>query len=50
MFNDPLAVTRLQEAYLKEKQALEVAIKNKTVVEEQNNDIQDTTELQNQEQ
>ena len=50
LFNDPLAVTRLQEAYLKEKQALEVAIKNKTVVEEQNNDIQDTTELQNQEQ
>ena len=50
LFNDPLAVTRLQEAYLKEKQALEVAIKNKTVVEEQNNDIQDTTELQDQEQ
>lgn len=48
LFNDPLAVTRLQEAYLKEKQALEVAIKNKTVVEEQNNDIQDTTELQEQ--
>lgn len=48
LFNDPLAVTRLQEAYLKEKQALEVAIKNKTVVEEQNNDIQDTTELQDQ--
>lgn len=48
LFNDPLAVTRLQEAYLKEKQELEVAIKNKTVVEEQNNDIQDTTELQEQ--
>ena len=48
LFNDPLAVTKLQEAYLKEKEALEVAIKNKTVIEEQNNDIQDTTELQNQ--
>ena len=50
LFNDPLAVTKLQEAYLKEKQELEVAIKNKTVVQEQNNDIQDTMELQNQEQ
>ena len=48
LFNDPLAVTRLQEAYLKEKKALEVAIKNKTIVEKQNNDIQDTTELQEQ--
>jgi len=50
LFNDPLAVTKLQEAYMKEKQELEVAIKNKTVVEEQNNDLQDTMELQNQEQ
>ena len=48
LFNDPLSVSRLQEQYLKEKQALEVAIKNKTVVEEQNNNIQDTTELQEQ--
>ena len=48
LFSDPVAVTKLQEAYIKQKQKLETAINNTQNIEEQNNKMQDTEEIENQ--
>lgn len=54
LFSDPVSVSRLQEAYIKQKLLLENEINNrnnnKNNVNEQNNVIQDTQELQEQNQ
>lgn len=52
LFSDPVAVTKLQEAYIAQKQILQTAINktNKQNVAEQNNDIQDVQQNENQEQ
>ena len=52
LFSDPVAVTRLQEVYIAQKQLLEQEINNQTnnKTEEQNNKIEDTINLQEQEQ
>lgn len=51
LFSDPVAVTKLQETYMKQKVALQNEIKKQNnKVEEQNNDIEDTSNLQEQEQ
>lgn len=49
LFSDPVAVTRLQEQYMKEKAKIEDKLKNaKNKNQEQDNKIQDTIELENQ--
>ena len=50
LFSDPVSVTKLQEAYMEQKMLLENAIKNSqnNGVNEQNNKMQDTLEVQNQ--
>jgi len=48
LFSDPVAVTKLQEAYIKQKEKLQTAINNSQSVEEQNNKIQDVEETENQ--
>lgn len=53
LFSDPVAVTELQKKYMLEKESIQnelSARKNMKTTEEQNNEIQDVTELQNQEQ
>ena len=54
LFSDPVAVTKMQEAFMKEKQDIEneLKTKNKTTqnIQEQNNKVQDTTNIQTQEQ
>ena len=55
LFSDPLSVTRLQEAYMKQKELLANEIKkqsnnNENGINQQNNNIQDNLENQNQEQ
>lgn len=53
LFSDPVAVTELQKKYMLEKEAVQnelSARKNMQKVEEQDNNMQDTEELQNQEQ
>ena len=56
LFSDPVSVTKLQEAYIKQKVLLENAINqkksnnNENKTNEQNNVIEDATQLQNQEQ
>jgi hypothetical protein len=48
LFSDPVAVTKLQEAYMEQKALLQTAISNANQVAEQNNAIQDTQETENQ--
>ena len=48
LFSDPVAVTKLQEAYMQQKALLQNAINNANNVAEQNNTIQDTQETENQ--
>lgn len=48
LFSDPVAVTKLQEAYIKQKQELQTAINNANATQEQNNKLQDTQEMENQ--
>ena len=52
LFSDPNAVTKLQEAYMKRKQELENQINeaknNNNNINKQNNEIQDTTSVQEQ--
>ena len=49
LFSDPVAVTRLQEEYMKEKATIEEQLKNaQNQNKEQNNKIEDTIELENQ--
>ena len=51
LFNDPVAVTKLQEAYMAQKALLEQEINKMTSankIDEQNNNMQDTQELENQ--
>lgn len=53
LFSDPVNVTKLQEAYMKQKQLLEQEINNRTnnnenKINEQNNNMEDTTQLQEQ--
>lgn len=54
LFSDPVAVTKLQEAYIEEQRELQNEIfnrnNNNNNINEQNNNIQDTTQLENQEQ
>ena len=57
LFSDPVAVTKLQEAYIQQKQKLQNAINeqkgnnfNDNKINEQNNNIQDNIENNNQEQ
>ena len=54
LFSDPVAVTKLQEEYIKQQQALKKEIESKTkttkTIQEQNNKMQDVKEIQNQEQ
>ena len=55
LFSDPVAVTKLQEAYVKQKALLEQEINNQSNnnengINEQNNEVQDTNENNNQEQ
>ena len=51
LFSDPVAVTKLQEAYMKQKEELQNQIKNtQNQINEQNNKVQDVNENQNQEQ
>jgi hypothetical protein len=52
LFSDPVAVTKLQEAYMAQKALLqnEINKQNNNDVKEQNNNIEDTTNLQEQEQ
>ena len=50
LFSDPVAVTRMQEKLLNEKEEIQNQLANQggNAVNEQNNDIQDTTETENQ--
>lgn len=48
LFSDPVAVTKLQEAYVQQKVLLENEINNRNKVAEQNNKIQDVVETQEQ--
>ena len=49
LFSDPVSVTKLQEAYVKQKQLLQQEIQNRKFNQnEQNNKVQDTQELENQ--
>ena len=51
LFSDPVAVTKLQEAYMKQKEELQNQINNaQNQINEQNNKVQDVNENQNQEQ
>ncbi len=54
LFSDPVSVTRLQEAYMAQKQLLEQEINNQknsnNKINEQNNEIEDIANLQQQEQ
>jgi len=56
LFSDPVSVTKLQEAYMKQKQLLQQEIQNaksnnnENKINEQNNNIEDNQELDNQEQ
>ena len=55
LFSDPVSVTKLQEAYIKQKALLEQEINNRTNnnengINEQNNNMQDVQETNNQEQ
>lgn len=50
LFSDPVAVSKMQRAYEEEKRNIENQLRNikPKTTEEQNNDIQDTTQLENQ--
>lgn len=49
LFSDPVSVTQLQEKFIKEKQEIQNKINNmQNKTNEQNNNIQDTTQLNNQ--
>lgn len=48
LFSDPVAVTKLQEAYMEQKQLLQNAINNANNVAEQNNKIEQTNQNENQ--
>ncbi len=53
LFSDPVSVTRLQDAYMRQKELLQQEINNannNNNINKQNNVIEDTQELQNQEQ
>ena len=51
LFSDPVAVTRMQEEYIKEQQNLQMELQNQqNNINEQNNNIEDTMENQEQEQ
>lgn len=51
LFSDPVSVTKLQEEFIKEKEAVEQQLNNaQNTINEQNNTIQDTEEVQDQEQ
>ena len=56
LFSDPVSVTKLQEAYIKQKALLQEEINNRqsnnneNKINEQNNIMQDTNEINNQEQ
>lgn len=55
LFSDPVSVTKLQEAYMRQKQLLQQEIQNAksnnvNKINEQNNNIEDNQELDNQEQ
>jgi len=52
LFSDPVAVTKLQEAYIKEQQELQLEMQNRqnqnTAINRQNNNLEDTAQLDNQ--
>ena len=48
LFSDPVAVTKLQEAYIQQKQVLQNAINQANEVNEQNNKLQQVTQNENQ--
>ncbi len=48
LFSDPVAVTKLQEAYVQQKQVLQNAINQANEVNEQNNKLQQVTQNENQ--
>lgn len=51
LFSDPVSVTALQEKYIEEKQQIQNELYNRqNNINQQNNNIQDTTQLNNQEQ
>lgn len=52
LFSDPVAVTKLQEAYVAQKEVLQEAINkaNSQDIAEQNNEMQDVQQIENQEQ
>ena len=53
LFSDPVAVTKLQKAYIEEQRKIQEELVNRqnaNKVNEQNNKIQDTQQNQNQEQ
>ena len=53
LFSDPVAVTEMQKQYMEEKQSIQAELdarKDMNSVDKQDNEIQDTEELQNQEQ
>ena len=48
LFSDPVAVTKLQEAYVQQKQVLQNAINQANEVNEQNNKLEQVTQNENQ--
>lgn len=48
LFSDPVAVTKLQEAYIKQKELLQTAINNENKVSEQNNKLTETEQTEEQ--
>ena len=56
LFSDPLSVTKMQEAYMKEQQAIQNELNlrksnnNESKINENNNKMEDTVELENQQQ
>ena len=51
LFSDPVAVTKMQQAYIEEQQELQLELQKKqNDVNEQNNKLEDTTQNQNQNQ
>ena len=51
LFSDPTSVCRMQEAYIKEQRKIQEELVNRqnaNKVNEQNNNLQDTTQLENQ--
>lgn len=54
LFNDPLSVTKMQKAFMEEQRQIQEQLKssnnNENGINEQNNKIEDTTQVENQEQ